>query len=85
MAFIDICHRIKEKYSHLPAIALSCNININERYAQQGFDAYIQKPFDLELLYKVLRDYLPMSSISLDKIKRQDGSGSSADPYTLGA
>ena len=66
-ACIEICHRIKEKYPHLPVIALSCNINIHEHYAKAGFDAYIPKPFDLDLLYKTLRDHLPASSVALEK------------------
>jgi DNA-binding response OmpR family regulator len=63
---IDICHKIKAKYPHLPVIALSCNVNINEVYAKEGFDAYISKPFDLDLLYKILRKQLPDTSISVD-------------------
>lgn len=64
---IDICHKIKAKYPHLPVVALSCNVNIHEQYAKEGFDAYIKKPFDLDLLYKILRQHLPGTSLSLDK------------------
>lgn len=62
---IDICHRIKAKYPHLPVVALSCNINIDEQYAKEGFDAYIKKPFDLNLLYKILRQHVPKTSRNL--------------------
>jgi DNA-binding response OmpR family regulator len=53
------CHRIKEKYPYLPVLALSCNHNINQEYNKYGFDGYIEKPFDLELLYRVLREHIP--------------------------
>jgi DNA-binding response OmpR family regulator len=64
---IDICHKIKAKYPHLPVIALSCNVNIHEQYASGGFDAYIKKTFDLDLLYRILRQHLPHTSRHLDK------------------
>lgn len=55
-----ICRKIKDKYPHLPVIALSCNNNIHEVYAKNGFDDYISKPFDLDLLYKVLRKHVTL-------------------------
>lgn len=56
---IQMCERIHTKYPHLPVIAISCNNNINEVYSKYGFDDYIKKPFDLDLLYAVLRKYIP--------------------------
>ena len=56
---IDICGQIKTLYPHLPVIAMSCNYNINEVYDRQGFDDYIAKPFDLDVLYATLRKYIP--------------------------
>jgi len=53
-----ICKEIKNKYPHLPVVALSCNSNIHEVYSQHGFDDYIRKPFDLDLLYRVLRKHV---------------------------
>jgi DNA-binding response OmpR family regulator len=64
---IDICHKIKDRYPHLPVIAVSCNVGIEVEYAKNGFDAYIKKPFDLDLLYKVINEHLPKSSLRLDK------------------
>jgi DNA-binding response OmpR family regulator len=60
---IRLCHRIKEKYPHLPLLALSCNHNINQEYNKYGFDGYIEKPFDLELLYRILREHIPEQKI----------------------
>lgn len=56
---ISICREIKERYPHLPVVAMSCNNNIHEVYDQNGFDDYIPKPFDLDHLYRVLRKHIP--------------------------
>ena len=65
----DECKRvlreIKVKYPHLPVIAASCNANINEAYDQAGFDDYIPKPFDLDILYGTLRKHIPKSTFDL--------------------
>ncbi|SMC59290.1 Response regulator receiver domain-containing protein [Pedobacter africanus] len=55
---IDVCKLIKLKYPHLPVIALSCNNNVHEQYNTNGFDGYIKKPFDLDLLYKIIRKHI---------------------------
>jgi DNA-binding response OmpR family regulator len=54
-----ICAEIKAKYPHLPVIASSCNHNIHNEYSKSGFDGYIEKPFDLDLLYRILRAHIP--------------------------
>jgi DNA-binding response OmpR family regulator len=56
---IEILNEIKAKYAHLPIIALSCNHNINTVAIEAGFDDYIRKPFDLDLLYQILRRHIP--------------------------
>lgn len=56
----EICYKIKTVYPHLPVIALSCNYNIDRLYGEHGFDTYIRKPFDLDMLYAVLRKYIPV-------------------------
>lgn len=33
---LAICQKIKVKYPHLPVVALSCNGNIREKYAEDG-------------------------------------------------
>jgi DNA-binding response OmpR family regulator len=50
--------RIKESFPHLPVIAMSCNSNVHVEYNKAGFDAYIKKPFDLDLLYRIVRKYV---------------------------
>ncbi|MDO3627634.1 response regulator [Mucilaginibacter sp. BT774] len=56
---LEVCRSIKAKYPHLPVIASSCNNNIHQEYSRLGFDGYIKKPFDLDLLYRILREHIP--------------------------
>jgi DNA-binding NtrC family response regulator len=56
---LEVLKNIKGKYPNLPVIATSCNSNIHQVYNKLGFDGYIAKPFDLDLLYRVLRKYIP--------------------------
>lgn len=56
---LRVLRQIKAKYPHLPVIASSCNSNIHEAYDKAGFDDYIPKPFDLDLLYQTLRKHIP--------------------------
>ncbi|MDB5135599.1 MAG: response regulator receiver [Mucilaginibacter sp.] len=66
-AAIEMCKLIRKKYPYLPVIALSCNSNIHNIYSQQGFADYIEKPFDLDLLYAVLRKHISKLSDIVDK------------------
>ena len=63
---IEMCHQIKARYPHLPVLALSCNSNIDNVYDKFGFDGYIKKPFDLELLYRILKEHLNKPAGMLD-------------------
>ena len=54
---ISLCQLIKASYPKLPVLAFSCNANIKDSYAGYGFDGYIPKPFDLDLLCSILRPY----------------------------
>lgn len=55
---MEMCRNIKEKFPHLPVVAMSCNSNIHEYYDKAGFDGYIKKPFDLDLLYSIVHKYV---------------------------
>ena len=59
---IDICQKIKQRHPHLPVIACSCNTDIHTVYDQHGFNDYIKKPFDIDLLYKILRKHIRSSN-----------------------
>ncbi|WP_316844071.1 response regulator [Pedobacter psychrodurus] len=56
-----VCQEIKNKYPYVPVLALSCNSNIHLAYDIHGFDDYIRKPFDLNILYKILRKHIAVS------------------------
>jgi DNA-binding response OmpR family regulator len=56
-----VCREIKKKYPQLPVLALSCNSNIHLEYDDKGFDDYIRKPFDLAVLYKILRKHIALA------------------------
>jgi DNA-binding response OmpR family regulator len=64
---IEMCRQIKAKYPHLPVLALSCNSNIDIVYNKHEFDGYIKKPFDLDLLYRILKEHLVKSDGLLDR------------------
>ena len=51
---INICQSVKRRFPQLPVIALSCNLTIQKEYARAGFDDYIEKPFELDHLIKVV-------------------------------
>jgi DNA-binding response OmpR family regulator len=56
---IKAYREIRGKYPHLPVIALSCNSNIHSEYSKVGFDGYIEKPFDIDHMYSILREHMP--------------------------
>jgi DNA-binding response OmpR family regulator len=56
---IKICCQIKQRFPGLPIIALSCNYNIDRDYQHDGFNDYIRKPFDIDLLVKIIRKHIP--------------------------
>lgn len=55
---IEILRMVKRKYPNLAVIAMSCNNNINKLAYASGFDGYIEKPFDLDLLYRILEKHI---------------------------
>ena len=56
---LGVCRRIKATYPRLPVIASGCNNNIHQEYNKLGFDCYIAKSFDLDLLYHIMRKHIP--------------------------
>jgi DNA-binding response OmpR family regulator len=51
---IDACRKVKSLFQDLPVVAFSCNSNIHETYERNGFDDYVEKPFDINHLCRVL-------------------------------
>lgn len=54
----QLAHWIKAHFRKLPIIAFSCDNQVEEQYRKLGFDGYLKKPFELEHLYGVIRQYL---------------------------
>ncbi|UAA38259.1 response regulator [Paraneptunicella aestuarii] len=56
----EACERIKVLYPDIPIIALTANVMQEDvkRYYETGFDDFIPKPVDMNLLYRVLIKYL---------------------------
>lgn len=54
-----------EKYSKVPVIALTANVvsGAREMFLDAGFDDYLSKPLELELLEKALLEHLPSEMI----------------------
>ncbi|MDB5118429.1 MAG: response regulator receiver [Mucilaginibacter sp.] len=55
----QISHWIKAHFPRLPVIAFSCDNHIDQEYQKLGFDGYLKKPFDLDVLYQAIEKYLP--------------------------
>lgn len=55
----EACERIKVLYPDIPIIALTANVMQEDvkRYYEIGFDDFIPKPVDMNLLYRVLIKY----------------------------
>jgi DNA-binding NtrC family response regulator len=54
-----LCGWIKAHFPKLPVIAFSCDSNISQNFRLLGFDGYLNKPFDLQDLYRLARKFLP--------------------------
>ena len=52
---IEACHLIRALYPDLPIIATSCNSQIKDKYQSDGFDDYLEKPFNLAALIDLAR------------------------------
>ena len=55
----QVAHWIKSLFPRLPVIAFSCDNHIDQEYRRLGFDGYLKKPFDLDVLYRVVSEHLP--------------------------
>ena len=69
---IECCQWILSLYPNLPGIAMNCNSNIKDRYQAGGFDCYLDKPFDIEAMYLLIRKFV--SYVSNNKVKSNKAS-----------
>ncbi|WP_198673732.1 PAS domain S-box protein [Algibacillus agarilyticus] len=58
---IEAQQKINALKSHIPVIALTANIMVEDvkAYIKQGFVSHVGKPIDMNELYRVLHDYIP--------------------------
>src|SRR6202012_1315017 len=55
---IRTAKNIRFHFPLLPLVASSCNTALNHTYREEGFNGYLAKPFDLDELYRLLRQLL---------------------------
>jgi len=57
---LDICRFLKKQEStaHIPVIMISANPSISTMAKDAGADDYIEKPFDMTRLLKMVEDYI---------------------------
>ena len=51
---ISLCKQFKSKYPAMLTVAISCNEDISSHYKILGFDNFIAKPFDINVLVQTI-------------------------------
>jgi signal transduction histidine kinase/DNA-binding NarL/FixJ family response regulator/HPt (histidine-containing phosphotransfer) domain-containing protein len=69
---VEAAGRIRElgeKYKKLPIIALTANAvqGAREMFLSNGFDGFISKPIDIQEMYRILKEWLPLEKIEIKK------------------
>jgi CheY-like chemotaxis protein len=66
-----IIRKLGGKYKSLPIIALTANAvqGAKEMFLSNGFDGFISKPIDIQEMYKILKEWLPLEKIQIKKEK----------------
>ncbi|GBU27633.1 histidine kinase [Treponema sp. R8-4-B8] len=64
-----LIRKLGGKYKNLPIIALTANAvqGAKEMFLSSGFDGFISKPIDVQEMYKVLKEWLPLEKIEIRK------------------
>ena len=62
------------KYKRLPVIALTANAvqGAREMFLSNGFDGFISKPIDIQEMYRILKEWLPLEKIEIKRDKTQE-------------
>jgi len=63
--------KLGEKYKRLPIIALTANAvqGAREMFLSSGFDGFISKPIDIQEMYRILKEWLPLEKIEIKREK----------------
>jgi len=69
-----IIRNLGGKYNKLPIIALTANAvqGAREMFLSNGFDGFISKPIDIQEMYRILKEWLPLEKIEIQKDKEQE-------------
>jgi len=61
--------KLGEKYKRLPIIALTANAvqGAKEMFLSNGFDGFISKPIDIQEMYRILKEWLPLEKLEIKK------------------
>jgi CheY-like chemotaxis protein len=64
-----IIRKLGGKYKNLPIIALTANAvqGAKEMFLSNGFDGFISKPIDIQEMYRILKEWLPLDKIEIRK------------------
>jgi len=64
-----IIRKMGGKYKKLPIIALTANAvqGAKEMFLTSGFDGFISKPIDMQEMYNLLKEWLPLEKIEIRK------------------
>jgi len=74
---VEATGRIRDlgkKYKRLPIIALTANAvqGAREMFLSNGFDGFISKPIDIQEMYRILKEWLPLEKIEIKNEKTQE-------------
>lgn len=58
------CAQIKSRHPGLPVVALSCDSQIAMKFFKNGFDNFLEKPFSIESLLSLTKQYLVLETVS---------------------
>jgi signal transduction histidine kinase/FixJ family two-component response regulator len=69
-----IIRNLGDKYKKLPIIALTANAvqGAREMFLSNGFDGFISKPIDIQEMYRILKEWLPLEKIEIKKEKEPE-------------
>lgn len=74
-----------ERNGKTPIICLTADVimGAKDRYIKQGFDDYLTKPLDGEMLEKMLIEYLPADKVKIERIENEEVKGASVSNEAL--
>ncbi|MCL1958803.1 MAG: response regulator, partial [Spirochaetes bacterium] len=64
-----LIRKLGDKYKKLPIIALTANTvhGAKEMFLSNGFNGFISKPIDIQEMFKILKEWLPIDKLEIKK------------------